>query len=115
MAYHSEVLQKERDMLRKSRLSSPTSPEREQKEQGNESDSSGVRRAGGGSHRFTAMAEAALAQVRGQGQGGALLFCASPFCRRVSACCDACLCSVVSLPCTRSFQDDRLEYQPPAW
>lgn len=65
MAYHSEVLQKERDMLRKHRLSSPRSAERhglEGEESGN--NASGVRRAGGGSHRFTAMAEAALAQVR---------------------------------------------------
>lgn len=62
LAYHSEVLQKERDMLRKSRLSSPTNAERE-RDQGDETDSGGVRRAGGGSHRFTAMAEAALAQV----------------------------------------------------
>lgn len=62
MAYHSEVLQKERDMLRKNRLSSPRSAEVEKLQE--ESDSSGIRRAGGGSHRFSVMAEAALAQVR---------------------------------------------------
>lgn len=65
MAYHSEVLEKERDMLRKHRLLSPQSSGRHRLE-GEESGSNagGVRRAGGGSHRFTAMAEAALAQVR---------------------------------------------------
>lgn len=65
MAYHSEVLQKERDTLRRNRLSSPTSAElnKLQEEKG---DSSGARRAGGGSHRFSVMAEAALAQVRKQ-------------------------------------------------
>lgn len=67
MAYHSEVLQKERDMLRRNRLSSPRSAEMESL-QGKEGDSSGARRAGGGSHRFSVMAEAALAQVKKQRQ-----------------------------------------------
>lgn len=62
MAYHSEVLQKERDMLRKNRLSSTTSAQGEKLLE-ERSDSSGARRAGGGSHRFSVMAEAALAQV----------------------------------------------------
>lgn len=62
MAYHSEVLQRERDMLRKNRLASPRSAEAEQRQEDN-SGSSGARRAGGGSHRFSVMAEAALAQV----------------------------------------------------
>lgn len=65
MAYHSEVLQKERDMLRRSRLSSPRSPQVEQLRE-EKGDGSGARRAGGGSHRFSVMAEAALAQVREQ-------------------------------------------------
>lgn len=69
MAYHSEVLQKERDMLRRNRLSSPRSAEMESL-RGEKGDSSGARRAGGGSHRFSVMAEAALAQVKKQ----------SPFC-----------------------------------
>lgn len=63
MAYHSEVLQKERDMFRKSRLASPSSAGGD-KQRGEESDIDGVRRAGGREHRFAAMAEAALAQVR---------------------------------------------------
>lgn len=63
MAYHSEVLQKERDMHRKSRLTSPSSAEGN-KSRRNESDMDGLRRAGGREHRFAAMAEAALAQVR---------------------------------------------------
>ena len=64
MAYHSEVLQKERDMLRKDRLSSPRNGAQAEKPQGERDGDSGVRRAGGGSHRFSVMAEAALAQVR---------------------------------------------------
>lgn len=63
MAYHSEVLQKERDMLRRNRLSSPRSAEMESLQE-EESESGGMRRAGGGSHRFSVMAEAALAQAR---------------------------------------------------
>ena len=64
LAYHSEVLQKERDMVRRNRLSSssPRGPG-EETTQGEESDNNGMRRAGGGSHRFSVMAEAALAQV----------------------------------------------------
>lgn len=63
MAYHSEVLQKERDMHRRSRLASPSSAGGD-KSRGTESNVDGVRRAGGREHRFAAMAEAALAQVR---------------------------------------------------
>lgn len=62
MAYHSEVLQKERDMHRRSRLASPSSAGGE-KSRGRGSDIDDVRRAGGREHRFAAMAEAALAQV----------------------------------------------------
>lgn len=65
MAYHSEVLQKEREMLRKNRLSSPrgAGEETAQGQEESDSNSNGMRRAGGGSHRFSVMAEAALAQV----------------------------------------------------
>lgn len=60
MAYHSEVLQQERDLHRKSHLS----PSSEIESQGAEAETLGLRRAGGGGHPlFTAMAEAALAQV----------------------------------------------------
>lgn len=63
MAYHSEVLQRERDLLRKSHLSPAAGLGKEL--QGLEGETVGLRRAGGGGHPlFTAMAEAALAQVR---------------------------------------------------
>ncbi|CAM9627423.1 unnamed protein product, partial [Laminaria digitata] len=62
MAYHSEVLQRERDLLRKSHLSPAAGLGKEL--QGLEGETVGLRRAGGGGHPlFTAMAEAALAQV----------------------------------------------------
>lgn len=62
MAYHSEVLQRERDVLRKSHLSPSSAVEEETP--GGDEPSLGLRRAGGGGHPlFTAMAEAALAQV----------------------------------------------------
>lgn len=62
MAYHSEVLQRERDLLRKSHLSPSVGLRKEL--QGVEGETAGLRRAGGGGHPlFTAMAEAALAQV----------------------------------------------------
>eukprot|EP00903_Cladosiphon_okamuranus_P013168 g12281.t1 len=67
MAYHSEVLQNERDMLRRNGLSSPRSAE-VGKLQRKKGDSGGVRRAGGGSHRFSVMAEAALAQAQAKQQ-----------------------------------------------
>lgn len=63
MAYHSEVLQKEREVLRKNRLSSPRGAGEETAQGEEDGDSNGMRRAGGGSHRFSVMAEAALAQV----------------------------------------------------
>ena len=63
MAYHSEVLQRERDLLRKSQLSPSAGLGKEL--QGLEGEPVGLRRAGGGGHPlFTPMAEAALAQVR---------------------------------------------------
>lgn len=65
MAYHSEVLQRERDAYRKSSLS-PTSPLGKATQEVEGDEILGLRRAGGGGHPlFTAMAEAALAQVGG--------------------------------------------------
>lgn len=63
MAYHSEVLQRERDLHRKSCLSPLCVVEKDVQEA--QGETLGIRRAGGGGHPlFTAMAEAALAQVR---------------------------------------------------
>lgn len=60
MAYHSEVLQRERDLRKRSALS----PHSIQSTQDEDSQEGGLRQAGGGGHPlFTAMAEAALAQV----------------------------------------------------
>lgn len=60
MAYHSEVLQKERDLQRRIHLS----PAAVKSEGVKEDVTIGLRQAGGGGHPlFTAMAEAALAQV----------------------------------------------------
>ena len=70
MAYHSEVLQRERDLRKRNGLSPHGTQEGTQQGEGESSgdgdgDGAGmVRRAGGGGHPlFTAMAEAALAQV----------------------------------------------------
>lgn len=61
MAYHSEVLQKERDLRRRTHLSPLSGKSTETAEDG----AAGLRRAGGdGQSPFTAMAEAALAQAR---------------------------------------------------
>lgn len=64
MAYHSEVLQQERDRRRRSHLLSTVSGTLEAAAQSIGGDTAGVRRAGGGGHVYTAMAEAALAQVK---------------------------------------------------
>lgn len=63
MAYHSEVLQQERDRRRRSHLLPTVSGTLEAAAQSSVGDNAGVRRAGGGGHVYTAMAEAALAQV----------------------------------------------------
>lgn len=64
MAYHSEVLQQERDLLRRTHLLPPSETFAESGERGTTS----LRRAGGSGHPlFTAMAEAALAQVNRPG------------------------------------------------
>lgn len=63
MAYHSEVLQQERDARRRSHLLPTVGGTLEAAAQGIVGDNAGVRRAGGGGHVYTAMAEAALAQV----------------------------------------------------
>lgn len=61
MAYHSEVLQKERDLRRRTHLSPSSGKSAEVAEDGTPA----LRRAGGdGQSPFTAMAEAALAQAR---------------------------------------------------
>lgn len=60
MACHSEVLQRERDLQRRTHLS----PASGKPEGTSEDDTIGLRQAGGGGHPlFTAMAEAALAQA----------------------------------------------------
>lgn len=65
MAYHSEVLQQERDRRRRSHLL-PTGNggTLEANAQDSEGEDVGLRRAGGAGHIYTAMAEAALAQVK---------------------------------------------------
>lgn len=63
MAYHSEVLQRERDLRKRSALS-PHSTQSTQDGVREDNQEGGLRQAGGGGHPlFTAMAEAALAQV----------------------------------------------------
>lgn len=62
MAYHNEVLQQERDLRRRTHLSNTSATVTASDRQKN----GGLRLAGGGGHPlFTAMAEAALAQVSG--------------------------------------------------